>query len=330
MKTLKLGVVGAGHLGKIHLRCALQVPEIEVIGFYDANTTTAAAVAQDLGITYYADLNALIEASDAIDIVTPTVTHFAIAEQAMKQGKHVFIEKPVTHTLAEAELLLALQQEKSVKVQVGHVERFNPAYLALKDTKLNPMFIEVHRLSNFNPRGTDVPVVLDLMIHDIDLVLKMVKSPLVSVQANGVPVICKTPDIANVRLNFENGCVANLTASRISITPMRKMRIFQPDAYISLDFLTKRSEIVKLYDEASSVPAEDNVMPLELGDGSTRYFSFSQPNSPSINAIQEELSTFAQAILNDTDTPVSLSEGYAALALAHRILETINQQNFIL
>lgn len=181
----------------------------------------------------------LFAAVDVVDIVTPTTTHFEMAAQAIRAGKHFFIEKPITRTVEEAEELIKLAQEFKVKAQVGHVERFNPALLALEDMELNPMFIEAHRLAVFNPRGTDVSVILDLMIHDLDIVLSIVKSEVKFISASGVAVASETPDIANARIEFENGCVANLTASRISLKQMRKVRLFQKDAYISLDFLEK-------------------------------------------------------------------------------------------
>src|SRR4030095_5960697 len=182
----------------------------------------------------------------AIDIVAPTTYDFEWCEKAIRKGKHVFVEKPLANTMEEARLLVKLAEESKIKFQVGHVERFNPAFLAAKDLELNPMFIEVHRLAQFNPRGTEVSVILDLMIHDIDIILSLVKSDVKNIYASGVAVMTDTPDIANVRIEFHNGAVANLTSSRISMKKMRKMRLFQKDAYIGIDFLAKKTEIIKL------------------------------------------------------------------------------------
>jgi predicted dehydrogenase len=237
---LKVGVLGAGHLGKIHLRLLQESQKYELMGFYDADSINGNAVAAEFGYTYFDTINELIAAVDVVDIVTPTLSHFECAKKAMENGKHIFIEKPITNTLEEAQELLLLEEKYGVKGQVGHVERFNPAFIAVKNSIHEPMFIETHRLAEFNPRGTDVPVVLDLMIHDIDAILSVVNSKVKRINASGVSVISQSPDIANARLEFENGCVANLTASRISLKNMRKSRFFQKDAYISVDFLKKR------------------------------------------------------------------------------------------
>lgn len=248
MSMLKAGVLGAGHLGKIHLRLLNQSSKYELVGFYDPDTENARKVAQEFGYTYFPNMDDLIDAVDVVDIVTPTLSHFDCAEKAIRKGKHIFIEKPISNTVEEAQALIELAASYNVKGQVGHVERFNPAFLAVKDSIHNPMFIEAHRLAEFNPRGTDVPVVLDLMIHDIDAVLSVVHSPVKNITASGVSVISQSPDIANARIEFENGCVANLTASRISLKNMRKSRFFQRDAYISVDFLEKKVEVVKMKD----------------------------------------------------------------------------------
>jgi predicted dehydrogenase len=264
----------------------------------------------------------LIDAADAIDIVTPTMNHFECAMSALKAGKHVFIEKPVVSTPEEAQKLIAIAEEAQVKVQVGHVERFNPAFVAVQHRLDAPMFIETHRLAQFNPRGTDVPVVLDLMIHDLDIILSSVKARLRKVSASGVAVVSDTPDIANARLEFDNGCVANLTASRISMKNMRKSRFFQKNAYISVDFLAKEAEIVSMSD------VDDNTDPmamvLDLGEGKpSKEIQFEKPEIKETNAIVEELKSFAQAILNDSQPPVTLYDGYQALLVAHQIVEKI-------
>ena len=245
---LKAGVLGAGHLGKIHLRLLKQSEKFELVGFYDADQENGKKVEAEFGYKYFETIEQLIDAVDVVDIVTPTLSHFDCARQAIKKGKHIFIEKPITNTVQEAEAIRTLVAEHGVKGQVGHVERFNPAFTAVKDQLDSPMFIEAHRLAEFNPRGTDVPVVLDLMIHDIDVILSVVKSKVKNVSASGVSVISDTPDIANARIEFVNGCVANITASRISLKNMRKTRFFQRDAYISVDFLEKKCEVVKMKD----------------------------------------------------------------------------------
>ncbi|MFT5959503.1 MAG: putative dehydrogenase, partial [Polaribacter sp.] len=245
---LKAGVLGAGHLGKIHLRLLQESEKYELIGFFDPFTENAQKVAEEFGYKLFDSIEALIDAVEVVDIVTPTLSHFECAKMAIEKGRHIFIEKPITKTVLEAEAIKTLASQFHVQGQVGHVERFNPAFTAVKDNIDTPMFIETHRLAEFNPRGTDVPVVLDLMIHDIDIILSVVDSKVKNVHASGISVISETPDIANARIEFENGCVANLTASRISMKNMRKTRFFQKDAYISVDFLEKKSEIVRMKD----------------------------------------------------------------------------------
>jgi len=316
---LKVGVLGAGHLGKIHLRLLEQSKKYDLIGFYDANPAHGSQVATEFGYVFYDDLQKLISAVAVVVIVTPTLSHFKCAKLAIEQGKHVFIEKPITNTLEEATQLLALEKEFSVKGQVGHVERFNPAFIAVKDAIKSPMFIETHRLAEFNPRGTDVPVVLDLMIHDIDAILSVVQSPVKQIHASGVSVISTSPDIANARLVFENGCVANLTASRISMKNMRKSRFFQKDAYISVDFLEKKVEVVKMKD-APEV-AGDFDMVLQNAEGVKKQIYFENPTIEPNNAILEELESFADAIVNDTIPVVSLTQGTQALRVALQIID---------
>ena len=318
---LKLGIVGTGHLGKIHIKCAKLVDHIDLVGFYDKDADMAAKVASEHSIKAFDSLEALLDVVDAVDIVTPTIFHHEVALQALKAGKHVFVEKPITYTVAEAKELVDLAFEKNLKIQVGHVERFNPAFLALGDLKPDPKFIESHRLATFNPRGTDVSVILDLMIHDLDIILSIVDSEIKNVHASGVSVVSDTPDISNARIEFENGCVANLTASRLSMKQMRKMRIFRKDAYISVDFFEKETQIIQLHDQA-----EGNNIAMEIDTQSgTKYISMSMPEVPEVNAIKEELSTFANAILNDTDVVVSGEDGYKALKLAHEIIAAISQ-----
>ena len=320
---MRIALLGAGHLGKIHLKCILATQCWELAGFYDPDDKNAASATAQYGARRFKSLDKLLAEVDAVDIVTPTPAHFKMAARAIRAGKHVFVEKPVTETVGEGKKLIRLADEYGVKVQVGHVERFNPAFQGIKDMVLNPMFIESHRLAAFQPRGTEVSVILDLMIHDLDLVLHLVQSPVAKVSASGVAVLSNTPDIANVRLEFANGAVANLTASRISMKQMRKMRLFQPDHYLSLDFLEKNAQIVRLFDQgASGLPPQDQLMEFETNAGK-KWLHLSMPETEPSNAIQRELETFHDAIQNNTDPVVTLHDGFEALKLAHKILKEI-------
>lgn len=327
---LKIGVLGAGHLGKIHIKLLKQIESYELVGFYDASEETAKAATEEYGIPAFESIEALIDAVDVVDIVTPTLSHYECAEKAIKKSKHIFIEKPITNTVEEARKLINLAEEANVKVQVGHVERFNPAFTASKAYIKHPMFIETHRLAQFNPRGTDVSVVLDLMIHDLDIVLSIVNSNVRRISASGVPVVSDTPDITNARIEFDNGCVANLTASRISLKNMRKTRIFQKDAYLSIDFLEKESEIVRL----SQVEGEVDPLSvtIDLCDKGKKQIYFEKPEVESNNAILDELSSFANSINENKPPAVSIHDGYNALDVAHRIIEKLDltQENISL
>lgn len=316
---IKAGVLGAGHLGKIHLRLLEASEYYQLVGFYDTDTKNAKALAKEKGFTFFKSAADLIDACDMIDIVTPTLYHHQMALKAIKAGKHIFIEKPITNSLDEAKEISQIAKENQVLGQVGHVERFNPAFKAVKDSITHPMFIESHRLAEFNPRGTDVPVVLDLMIHDIDILLSIVKSKVKSVSASGVAVISSTPDIANARIEFENGCVANLTASRISLKKMRKTRFFQKDAYIAVDFLEKSVEVVKM--KAAPEKPEDFAMILQNAEGEKKQIYFENPPIEDSNAILDELETFAQAINNQKEPIVSLENGTAALDMAYQVIQ---------
>ncbi|MEZ4858089.1 MAG: Gfo/Idh/MocA family oxidoreductase [Flavobacteriaceae bacterium] len=320
---LKAGVLGAGHLGKIHLKLLHQSTKYELVGFFDANVEEAQQIENEFGYKSFPTMEALILACDVVDVVTPTIYHFDCAKKVIEAGKHLFIEKPITQTVEEAETLLALAEKHGVKGQVGHVERFNPAFRAVKEMIENPMFIEAHRLAEFNPRGTDVPVVLDLMIHDIDAILSVVKSKVKNVSASGVSVISETPDIANARIEFENGCVANLTASRISMKKMRKARFFQKDAYISVDFLDKKVEVVKMKDAPKVT--DDFAMILTNAEGKKKQIYFDNPSIANNNAILDELETFALAIENNTTPVVTLAQGTEALRVALQIIKNFKK-----
>lgn len=315
---IKIGVLGAGHLGKIHLRLLKESARYDLVGFYDTQPQQAARIAREFGYRSFNDINSLLESVDVVDIVTPTVTHYELAKSALERGKHVFLEKPITTTVEEAKDLVELAKKKNLQGMVGQVERFNPAFMAARPHIKHPMFIESHRLAEFNPRGTDVSVVLDLMIHDIDAVLSVVSSKVVDVQASGVSVISDTPDIANARLRFENGCVANLTASRISMKTLRKSRFFQRDAYVSVDFFEKKVEVVRMQNAPES--PEDFAMVLENAEGIKKQIFFDNPNVSEGNAIQLELENFADAIQNNKKPAVTLQAGTSALEVACQIL----------
>jgi predicted dehydrogenase len=318
---LQIGVFGVGHLGKFHLNNWKEMDGIHLVGFYDPNDQQAAEVEQKYKIKRFPEPDELLDAIDAADIVAPTNHHFDLCEKALRKGRHVFVEKPLADTMEQAREIVKLVKESGVKLQVGHVERFNPAFMALKGHDLNPMFIEVHRLAQFNPRGTEVSVILDLMIHDIDIILHLVKSDVKNVYASGVAVMTDTPDIANVRIEFNNGCVANLTSSRISMKKMRKMRLFQKDAYIGIDFLEKKSEIIKLKGQQDEHLFSFDI---ETPQG-TRTLAIDNPEIKDHNAIRAELESFRDAILNDIPTPVTEIDGFMAMDVAHQILRKIQQ-----
>ena len=316
---LKIGVLGAGHLGKIHLKLLEKSEEYELIGLYDPDIANGENNSKKFNYSYFKNLDSLIDAVDVVDIVTPTLSHYNCAIKAITKGKHIFIEKPITNTVEEAEHIRLLVSENNLRGQVGHVERFNPAFKAIQSEIKNPMFIESHRLAEFNPRGTDVPVVLDLMIHDIDIILSVVKSAVLSVQASGISVVSETPDIANARIEFENGCVANLTASRISLKNMRKSRFFQKDAYISVDFLDKKTEVVKMKN-AQEYPGDFDMI-LQNAEGIKKQIYFENPEIKPNNAILDELEAFAESIKNNKKPTVTLRDGANALKLAHQIID---------
>lgn len=315
----KVGLFGAGNKGRIHLNNWAEISGVELVGFYDPNDITAKEISEKYQLPRFLDAAALMDACDAVDIVAPTIYHFELCEQAIKKGKHVIVEKPLAHTMEEARQLVELARESGVKFHVGHEERFNPAFLAIKDMALNPMFIEVHRLAPFNSMGADVSVILDLMIHDIDIILSMVKSDVKSISASAVGVITESPDIANVRMEFHNGCVVNLTSSRISMKKMQKMRLFQKDAFIGIDFLNKKTEIIRLNESAD--PA-DISFEIETTAGK-KTIAISNPQMPAINAGRMELEEFKNAIEQNTRTVVSEMDGLAAMDVAHQILDKI-------
>ena len=317
---LKVGVFGVGHLGKFHLNNWKEMDNVELVGFYDPNDAMAADVSARYNLKRFDNPLDLIRQIDAADIVAPTNFHFELCQLAIRNGKHVFVEKPLANTMEEARELVKLVKESNIKMQVGHVERFNPAFLATKNLALNPMFIEVHRLAEFNARGTEVSVILDLMIHDIDIILSMVQSGVKHISSSGVAVMTDTPDIANVRIEFHNGCVANLTSSRISLKKMRKMRIFQKDAYVGIDFLEKKTEVIRMKSDEAAPGAFE--FDLETPKGK-KTIQVMNPESPAVNAIRLELESFRDAIQNNTRTVVSETDGFSAMEVAHQILHKI-------
>ncbi|WP_026770514.1 Gfo/Idh/MocA family protein [Asinibacterium sp. OR53] len=322
---LKVGVFGVGHLGKFHLNNWKEIEGIKLVGFFDPNNENAKAVAEQYGLKRFMDEEKLIDSCDIIDVITPTDHHFSVCMQAIRKGKHVFVEKPLAHTIQEGRDLVNMVREANVKMQVGHVERFNPAFLAIKDLNLNPMFIEVHRLAQFNPRGTEVSVILDLMIHDIDIILNLVKSDVKHISASGVAVMTETPDIANVRIEFNNGCVANLTSSRISMKKMRKMRLFQKDAYIGIDFLEKKTEIIKL-----KQPEDKNVFSFDIEtQHGKKTLAIANPSIDTVNSIKLELESFVDSIVNNKPVVVSEIDGFLAMEVAHQILEKISSTSIL-
>lgn len=319
---LKAGLVGAGHLGKIHLKLLQQSDKYELVGFHDADAENGRRLEREFGYRFFENIDELLAEIQVLDIVTPTLYHYDYAMKAISKNIHFFIEKPVTQTLAQAQDLLVQCKARGIHAQVGHVERYNPAFIGTKDFIKNPMFIEIHRLAEFNPRGTDVSVVLDLMIHDLDILLSIVKSKVKNIHASGVSVVSKSPDICNARIEFENGCVANLTTSRISMKAMRKSRFFQQDAYISVDFLEKKAEVIRMK-PASETPSDFDMI-IENAEGEKNQIIFEYPSIQPNNAILDELESFADAITENKQVEVSLEDGTEALKVALRIVEMIS------
>lgn len=325
MSKIKAGLFGVGHLGKIHLKILKEIsaerPEINLMGLFDADTEKNRSLAEENGFEVNNTPEDLISKINAAVIVTPTSTHFELAGKCFEKNINTFIEKPVTDTTKQAEDLLKLSRDKKIKIQIGHIERFNPAILALDSYHLAPMFIETHRLSQFNPRGTDVSVIQDLMIHDIDIILNLVKSKVKSIDANGVAIITDKIDIANARIKFENGCVANITASRISMNKMRKMRLFQKSAYISIDFLQNSSEVFRLSDGNTEEKAIALTEFLQ-GEKKVKIF-YERPQVPEVNSLKYELNKFFDSIVNDEEPLVTLEDGLQALEVANEIVSII-------
>ena len=317
---IKVGVIGAGHLGKIHLNI-LNNSDFELIGFHDTDVFNSEKLSQEKGYSFFKELHLLIEKIDAAVIVSPTTTHFEIAKECINKGKHIFVEKPLTKDSNEARIIETMAKEKGIIGQVGFVERYNEAFISCREFVKNPKFIESHRLSDFNPRGTDVSVIMDLMIHDIDIILSINKSNVKKIDASGVSIISSTPDIANARIEFEDGCIANLTSSRISLKKMRKTRIFQEDAYISINFLEKEFQVVKIRDKHKGEAESSLIVKNNLGEEKVIFFE--NPKVQSINSIEAELNDFYESIKFKSDSKVSLNDGIKALEVAEEIMRQL-------
>ena len=317
---IKVGVIGAGHLGKIHLNI-LNNSDFELVGFHDTDVFNSEKLSQEKGYSFFKELHLLIEKIDAAVIVSPTTTHFEIAKECINKGKHIFVEKPLTKDSNEAIIIETMAKEKGIIGQVGFVERYNEAFISCREFIKNPKFIESHRLSDFNPRGTDVSVIMDLMIHDIDIILSINKSNIKKIDASGVSIISSTPDIANARIEFEDGCIANLTSSRISLKKMRKTRIFQEDAYISINFLEKEFQVVKIRDKHKGEVESSLIVKNNLGEEKVIFFE--NPKVESINSIEAELNDFYKSIKFKSHSKVSLNDGIKALVVAEEIMRQL-------
>ncbi len=329
LNKLKVGIIGVGHLGRLHVQNYKLIPDAAIIGVYDIDGTHARQVADEFQVKAFDNLELLLKQIDVASIVVSTTNHFEITRACLHHGIDCLVEKPITSTLAEADQLIQISKQSGRILQVGHIERFNPAIVALNGFELKPMFIESHRLASFNPRGTDVAVVLDLMIHDIDIILNLVKSPVTKIDASGVAVVTDEVDIANARLGFANGCVANITASRISQKKMRKMRLFQRNAYIGIDFLQKFSEIYQLIDTDNG-NIQPNIIPIEFGqldqNGKVKKITYERRQIEEANALKMELESFLNSVKAGTRPVVSGEEGREALRVAIEITEMIKSR----
>jgi predicted dehydrogenase len=328
MDKLRVGVIGTGHLGSLHTKMYSEMSAVQLVGLHDIDKDRAKAVAGEHGTKAFENRSALLNEVEAVSITTTTRSHFDVAREALERGVHTLIEKPITETAQEARSLIGLAEKKDLKIQVGHIERFNPAILALEEYHLKPLFIESHRLAQFNPRGADVAVVLDLMIHDIDLILSLVQSPVERIDANGVAVVSDSVDIANARLQFTNGCVANVTASRISQNKMRKMRLFQANAYISIDFSQGLAEVFRLVD-AGDPSVRPTMLLGQIDQGKKkRSIIYEQPEVKELNALKYELEQFVRCVRNGNEPPVTGRDGLQALEVAQEILRKIESATF--
>jgi len=328
-EKIKIGVIGTGHLGRFHTKLLKGIDNCEFAGVFDVDTARANVIGNEFSVNIFSTLNEMFDAVDAVSVVTTTSAHYEIVKKSFNAGKHVIVEKPITTTICEAEELVKIAQEKQLVFQVGHIERFNPALLAVEKYNLQPMFVQTDRLAQFNPRGTDVAVVLDLMIHDIDIILSLIKSKVKEVHASGVAVASDKLDIANARIQFENGAVANVTASRISQKKMRKMRIFQKDAYFSLDFDSGVSEVFRLV-PPQEITGHDFISFGELGVGEQKkVVLYQQPEHLKINALKHELQLFVNCVIENKRPVVSGEDGLRALKIAEMIIDKIEDSKIL-
>jgi len=328
-KQIKTAVIGVGHLGGFHVRQLKELPEANLVGIFDTDAERLAAVSAEQGVSAFNSFEEAVSAAEAVSVVVPTARHFEVASRALDAGCHVFIEKPITSTLEEADKLLRLAEKCERLVQVGHIERLNPALTVLDKYDLQPRFIEGHRLASFTDRGTDVPVILDLMIHDIDVVLHLIRSPIRDIHANGVQVITDSADIATARLEFENGAVANLTASRISQRQMRKLRIFQASMYIGIDFLQRITEVYRLSD---SDPKNDEglvTLPFEHA-GRRRLITYEKPATEKYDALYLELRNFIRSVAGVEKPAVDGYDARAALDVAIQVQAAVDSSSEVL
>lgn len=319
---LRVGVIGVGHLGKFHTRVYSELPSCELVGVYDDDRTRSGIIADEFSTRAFDSMSELLETVDAVSVAVPTMAHHRIGLECLKNDVHVLIEKPIASTVSEAEELVAVADERNLRLQIGHIERFNQAIRAALGEIAKPMFVEAHRLGIFAPRGTDVPVVLDLMIHDIDLILTAVDSPIERIDAVGVPVLSPNVDIANARLTFANGCVANLTASRVSRERIRKIRFFQRDAYISIDCMAPKVEVFRKKDVSPERLLE--IATGKIEGGLDDVVAFTAPAMDGADALEMELASFLRSVSTGDKPTVSGNDGLMALEVATEILRQIS------
>ena len=310
MKKLRAMVIGVGYLGKFHAQKYAMLKNVELVGVVDINHKQAEKIAEDVGTSAYTDYTDLFGKVDIASIVVPTRDHFEVGKACLLNHIDILLEKPMTTTLEQADNLIKIADDNNCYIQIGQLERFNPAVVALKDILTTPMFVESHRLGFYNERGTDVSVVLDLMIHDIDIILNFVKSDIKSIHASGVPIVSDHVDIANVRLEFENGCIANITASRVSGKVQRKIRLFQKDAYVSVDFANKSIEVIQKDSHKS-----DSLIP---------GFISKQIPIENSDALEDEIRAFVHSVSTRTRPEVSGQVGRKALKVAFSVMDQIN------
>ncbi len=320
---MKIGVIGIGHLGQHHARIFSELDDSELIGVYDIDFQRAETIAQQNHCKNFHTVKDLLKKVDAVSIATPTTTHFNYCKESLNTGKHIFVEKPICSNLEDAKELVSIAENNNLKIQVGHIERFNPAIMALSKILLNPIFIEANRIAPFTPRGSDVPVVLDLMIHDIDVILSLMRSRVKNIKAVGIPILTNDIDIANAKIEFENGALANITASRISLKRERKIRFFQKNMYISLDYQKKDVQVVKKSVEIEQVMKE--IMSGKRQPDISELYNRQKLEIIEKEPLKSELENFVDAIQNNKRPIVNGQDGYEALRVAFLIMKDIEK-----